>query len=140
MSEGRIEQSDRLRDEQPPDDSMVIVRGGPDTARKLTTHAARTARAWSLSGQPIEGISVFCALDATGDASLDAVLANMHSYRVVYLCPAGDLRAAGFEFLATAKRPHYTLRAQGGATLDVERLLDSLGVPQDNPFHQRRDA
>ena len=79
MSEGRIEQSNRPRDEQPPDDSMVIGRGGPDTTKKLTTHAARTARAWSLSGQPVEGITVFCALDATGDASLDAVLATMHS-------------------------------------------------------------
>jgi len=42
---------------------------------------------------------------------------------------AGELRSAGFEFLATAKRPHYTLRAQGGDTLDVERLLSNLGVP-----------
>jgi hypothetical protein len=119
---------------------MVVVPGGPDTTRKLSTHAARTARAWSLDGQPIEGISVFCALDATGDASLNAVLANMHSYRVVYLCPAGDLRSAGFEFLATAKRPHYTLRSQGGGSLDVEWLLNSLGAPQENPFHQRRKA
>jgi len=61
----------------------------------------------------------------------------MHSYRVVYLCPARELRAAGFEFLATAKRPHYTLRTQGGGTLDVVRLLESLGLPQENPFHQR---
>jgi len=37
MSEGRIEESERLRDEQPPDDSMVVIRGGPDTTRKLTT-------------------------------------------------------------------------------------------------------
>lgn len=136
MGQGRIEQASRLRDEQPPDDSTVVIRGGPDTTDKLTKHAARTARAWCLDGEPLEGISVFCAIDPTGDHSLDAVLANMSSYRVIYLCPAGELRSAGFELLATATRPHYTLHAQGGGSLDVERLLTKLGAPQHNPFHQ----
>jgi len=138
MGQGRIEQIGRLRDEQPPDDSVVVIRGGPDTTDKLAKHAARTARAWSLDGKPLQGISVFCAIDATGDHSLDAVLNNMSSYRVVYLCPAGELRSAGIELLATATRPHYTLRSRGGGTLDVARLLAKFGVPQHNPFHHRR--
>jgi hypothetical protein len=32
-----------LRDERPPDDTTIVVRGGPDTLAKLTIHARRDA-------------------------------------------------------------------------------------------------
>jgi hypothetical protein len=56
---GRIEQRPRLRTEPPMSGAAVLVRGGPDTPDKLARHARRTARAWSLDGQPPLGISVF---------------------------------------------------------------------------------
>ena len=138
MTEGQIEQRSRLRDEEPPDESVVVVRGGPDTIDKIAKNAVRTARAWTLDGEPLEGISVFCALDPTGDGSLDGVLSTMRSYRLVHLRRAGDLRTNGYELLPTATRPHYTLLPAGGATLIPERLLAALGEAQPNPFHQRR--
>ena len=40
----------------------MVVRGGRDSPDKLRGHAQRTARAWSLDGQPLLGISVFAVL------------------------------------------------------------------------------
>jgi hypothetical protein len=48
-----------LRAEEPPAGTTVVVRGGRDTPDKLRSHVQRTARAWSLDGQPLLGISVF---------------------------------------------------------------------------------
>jgi hypothetical protein len=53
---GRIEQRLRLRAEPLLSEAAVLVRGGPDTQDKLARHARRTARAWSLDGQPLLGI------------------------------------------------------------------------------------
>ena len=58
----RIEQRPRLRAEHLPAETTLVVRGGRDTADKLRSHAQRTARAWSLDGQPLLGISVFAVL------------------------------------------------------------------------------
>jgi hypothetical protein len=75
-----------LRDERPPDDAAVVVRGGPDTLAKLATHARRTHDAYILDGEPLWGISVYCALDDVGPASLDGLLRRFASYRAVHLC------------------------------------------------------
>ena len=137
MSGGRIEQSERLRDEKPPDDTVIVIRGGPDTLAKLKKHATRTARAWTMNDEPLEGVSVFCALDDVGKASLDGIMATMASYRIVYLPTVAALRAAGFELLPTATRPHFTLRNNHSGSLEVEQLFEALGEPQANPFHNQ---
>ncbi len=72
MAGGRIEQRLRLRAEPPLPEAAVLVRGGPDTPDKLARHARRTARAWSLDGQPLLGISVFAVLDIPLDELLSA--------------------------------------------------------------------
>jgi hypothetical protein len=46
-----------------PQGATIVVRGGSDTVQKLRSHAERTARAWSLDGRPLFGISVFAVLD-----------------------------------------------------------------------------
>ena len=133
---GRIEQRAQLRHESAPDDAVVVVRGGPDAVAKLRRHAERTARAWTLDGDALEGISVFAALDEAGSASLDGLLAAMRSYRVVHLCRVGALREAGFVLLATATRPHFTVWS-GAGSLEVEALFGVLGDAVPNPFFQR---
>ncbi len=133
----RFEQRPLLRDEQPPDDTAVVIRGGPHTAPKIARHAARTARAWMLDGNPLEGISVSCALDGTGASSFDGVLSTTRSYRLVHLVEVGRLRETGYELLPTAARPHFTLRPVAGGTLDPQQLLTILGDPQPNPFYPR---
>ena len=135
---GRVEQSGRLRNESPPHDAVVLVRGGPHTLDKLAHHAAKTAKLWTYEGAPVEGISVFLALGDSGEHSLDSVLASMSTYRVVHLVTVGQLRARGFDLLATGRRPHFTLRSAGGGTLQIAELLAVLGAPLLNPHFELR--
>jgi hypothetical protein len=50
---GREELRPLLRDERPPDDAVVVVRGGPTTIEKLVRHARRTHDAFTLDGEPL---------------------------------------------------------------------------------------
>jgi hypothetical protein len=47
---GREELRPYLRDERPPDNSIIVVRGGPSTLAKLAMHARRTQDAYGLDG------------------------------------------------------------------------------------------
>ena len=119
-----------------PDDSIVVVRGGPTSIEKLREHAVRTNGAYVLDGQPLFGVSVFCALDDIGPSSLDGLLQRFAPYRVVHLPLAGQLREAGFELLPSFRRPHFT--AKLGTLDELPRLLDALGRAEPNPYHGRR--
>ena len=123
-----------VRDEVLPRDATVIIRGGPDTAEKLATHAERVRRAFVLDGEPVLGISVFAVLDDIGPASIDGILAGkLATYRVVYLPWLQDLVDGGFAVLPTFGRPHLTVVLSG---LDrVEPLLQALGPARDNPHY-----
>jgi len=123
-----IEQRPLLRREAIPDDAVFVVRGGRDTPAKLRQHAERTARAWSLDGSPLYGISAFAVLDGT----LNELLSSRFStFRTVHLTSAGAVRAE-FELLPTGRRPHFTIRL---AATDIGRLLAVLGEPRENEWH-----
>jgi hypothetical protein len=91
MPERRIEQRELLRAEQPPPETTIVVRGGRDTVDKLRRRALRTARAWSLDGLPLLGISVFAVLGI----ALDELLARRFAtFRTVCL-PTASWASAG---------------------------------------------
>lgn len=123
-----------LRDERPPDDATIVVRGGPDTLAKLAAHAHD---AYVLDGEPLWGISVYCALDDVGPGSLDGLLRRFASYRAVHLPRTGQLRRAGFPLLPSFGRPHYTIRLDGDDPAGLTRLLDALGPAEANKYHRR---
>jgi hypothetical protein len=125
-----------LRNEAAPDDGLLAVRGGPSSVEKLLTHAHRTHDAFVLDGKPLWGVSVYCALDDIGPASLDALLRRFASYRIVHLHRVGQLRDAGFDLLPTFRRPHFTVRLDGSD--EAPRLLGALGNAEPNPYHGRR--
>ena len=91
-----------------------------------------TAR--SEPGQPLWGVSVFCALDDIGSSSLSALLQRFASYRAVHLARAGQLRHAGFELLTTFGRPHFTVRATSDHPDELGRLLEALGDARAQPL------
>ena len=128
----RIEQRPRLRREKPPSDAIVVVQGGRDTVDKLRCHAQRTAAAWQLDGEPLYGVSVYCALDDVGPASLRNILADMHSYPIVHFSTIGAVLDGGFELIATAARPHFTVRVSGIGDDELHRLLALFGQPREN--------
>jgi hypothetical protein len=116
-----------LRLEPRPEDTTVVVRGGRATAVRLATHAQRTRDAFVPDGQPVWGVSVFCALDDIGPASLEGVLRRFWSYRTVHLSTAGKLREAGFEPLPSFARPHFTLRLITANEAELNGLVAALG-------------
>jgi hypothetical protein len=131
---GRIEQRLRLRAEPPLSEAAVLVRGGPDTQDKLARHARRTARAWSLDGQPLLGISVFAVLDIPLNELLSARFAT---YRMIHMPTAARLRDRGFELLPTGLRPHYTVRLRRADSIELDELLAALGPPAANVQYAR---
>jgi hypothetical protein len=128
----RIEQRLRLRDEQPPAATTLVIRGGRDTPDKLRSHVERTARAWSLDGQPLLGISVFAVI---GEPLDDLLRRRFITFRTIYLPTAGTLAEAGFELLPTAQRPHFTVRLRRADEQELELLIEALGAPQPNPAY-----
>ena len=107
----------------PLPETTIVVRGGKDTAR-----------AWSLDGQPLLGISVFAVL---GIALDDLLARRFASFRTIYLPTAGRLSEHGFELLATAQRPHYTVRLRRADNPELEQLLAALGAAHPNPRYGR---
>jgi hypothetical protein len=130
----RIGQRLRLRAGELLADLARVVRGGRDTAEKLRRHTQRTARAWSLDGRPLLGISVFAAIDMPLDELLRRRFAN---FPTIYLPTAGRLREYGFELLPTGQRPHFTVRLQRADDQDLERLLAALGTCRRNPQYAK---
>lgn len=119
-------------------DRVVALRGGPDSVAKLERHARRTHRAFELDGGEVFGVSVFCALDDRGPASLDELLsARLASYRWVHVPTVQQLGEAGFSLLATFGRPHYTLLLDSVDVSVLRRLEAALGPVFENPYHRR---
>jgi hypothetical protein len=142
--DGREELRPKLRAERAPDEAIVLLRGGPDTVSLLRSHARRTERLYCLDGVPLLGISVFGALDDDGPASRDGLLAGrLVSYSLIHAAMVGTLVAAGFELLATFRRPHFTIRLHTDSAAEASRLLDAMGPTEANPYNrdvqQRRD-
>ena len=132
---GRIEQRPLLRREETLDETAVLVRGGADTRDKLRRHVQRTARAWSLDGWPLLGISVFAVIGIPLDELLWQRFAN---FRCVYLPTMGELTKSGFELLPTARRPHLTVRLYEASDDELDRLLAALGDAHPNPAYATR--
>ncbi|HEU5421253.1 MAG TPA: hypothetical protein VFV41_26445 [Streptosporangiaceae bacterium] len=133
----RIEQRALLRREQPPGRTTLVVRGGRDSIDKLRSHAQRTARAWSLDGVPLLGISVFAVLDMPLEILLRRRFA---SFRTIYLPTVSHLNERGFELLATGRRPHFTIRLLRADDRELEKLLAVLGPAGPNPQYAKTDG
>jgi hypothetical protein len=93
-------------------------------------------RLYSLDGVPLFGISVFAALDAEGPASRDGLLGGrLVTYPLVHMVGVGTLPAAGFELLATFRRPHFTIRLESDSIAEASQLLEAMGHPEENPYN-----
>jgi hypothetical protein len=115
VPDSRIEQRQLLRAEQPLPDAAMVIRGGRDTAEKLRSHAQRTARAWSLDGRPLLGISVFGVLGISLEeywnggslASAESGGRRAEMYRVDITADLNDEDQTGYvwTFLDAARDP-----------------------------------
>lgn len=92
-----------LRDEQPPDDAAVVIRGG---LHSLDVERVRETCLDSMADSGFYGLSVFAALD--GDVrALCLRIERLRSPGIIWVAECGELRRRGLQLLPTDAAPHY---------------------------------
>ena len=125
-----------VRNEVPPDDAVVVVRGGPIAVEKIVEHARRQAREYTYLGEAMFSISVSLTV---GRWDLTGLLAGPLSSRAtIVTSTAGAVRLAGFGLLPTYAAPHYDLLLSSAEYREAEALLAVFGSAEPNPFRRRR--
>lgn len=92
-----------LRAEEPPDDTVVVIRGG-----EMTGEFVRRTATDAHEELGIYAVSVFLTLDADVD-DLCAAEPFLVRYGKVRLSTVGRLRSDGFPLIPTLDRPHYDI-------------------------------
>ena len=114
-----------VRDDDAPDDAIVVVRGGEmnsDVVRRTATDAHNEYGIYTLS--------VFLALDSTVD-ELCRFRPELQRYGKVRMSTVGRLRTLGFALIPTIDRPHFdiVLPDLTDATLDRLELASTFRSP-----------
>jgi len=118
-----------VRAETPPDDSVIVVRGGLASFDSMR----RTAEVSQIL-HGFFGVSVFLAFDL----SLEELVRRTSElaperYKQLRTTTVGAVKQAGFELLATGEWPHYDIVLADLSDATVERLRDCFGPPFANP-------
>lgn len=115
-----------LRDELPPDDAVVVVRGG-----EMNSRSVRASAQDAFDSFGVFAVSVSLALDVSVE-QLCSGDGRISRYGKVRLSTVGRLRALGFALLPTLTRPHYdiVLPDLGDETLDRLELGFDSPIPR----------
>lgn len=115
-----------LREEQPPDDAVVVVRGG-----EMRSDFVRESAQDAFDGYGVFAISVALALDVSVE-ELCVTDRRIIRYGKVRLSTVGRLRGLGFALIPTLTRPHYdvVLPDLADATLDRLELAFDVAIPR----------
>lgn len=116
-----------LRAEEPPDDVVVVVRGG-----EMTGGFVRRTATDAHEELGIYAVSVFLALDADVD-ELCAAEPHLVRYGKVRLSSVGRLRSDGFPLLPTLDRPHYDIVLPDLDDPTLQRLEGCFDPAVPNP-------
>ncbi len=117
----------QLRAEQPPDDAVVVIRGGVLHPTGIERAATRSFRLLGVLGLSVEAAIGTSVLEACRHSE------RLAPYAHVQLSSFGRLRVAGFVLLATFDHPHFTLALPDLSELTVARLLGCFDGPVPNP-------
>lgn len=116
-----------LREEEPPNDTTVVIRGGAMTSDTII----RTATdAYEELG--IYAVSVFLALDQEL-SMLCSAEPFLSRYGSVRLSTVGRLREGGFALIPTLGRPHYDIVLPDLTPNTLQRLDAVFDAPVPNP-------
>jgi hypothetical protein len=121
-----------LRDEQPPDDAVVVIRGG---LHSLDASKVVEVCEDSFADFGFYGLSVFAAIDGDVEA-LCLRLDRLRSPGPIWVATCRALRASGFELAATDASPHFDVVLP---SLD-RGIVDSVRAcfeARDNPAKRR---
>lgn len=116
-----------LRDEEPLDDVVVVVRGG-EMASDFVRRSAQNA----YDEVGIYALSVFCALDDPPEVLCGAE-PFLARYRKVRMSRVGRLRSEGFPLIPTLGRPHYDIVLPDLSPQTLARLDAAFDDAIDNP-------
>jgi len=121
-----------LRDEDPPDDAVVVIRGG---LHSMDAEKVIAVCEDSFDDFGFYGLSVFAALDGDVEA-LCLALERFRSPGTIWVATCGRLRAAGFWLAATDAAPHFdvVLPSLDRSTVDAVRECFEA---RDNPAKHR---
>ena len=121
-----------LRDEDPPDDAVVVIRGG---LHSLDAEKVIAVCEDSFDDFGFYGLSVFAAIDGDVEA-LCLALERFRSPGTIWVATCGRLRAAGFSLAATDASPHFdvVLPSLDRTTVDAVRACFEAS---DNPAKHR---
>lgn len=123
-----------LRAEGPPDDQLLVVRGGPNSLNDANLERA-TADCWDQYG--FFGISVFGAPDDDLVALCERV-SQLRRRREVRVARCRDLRQAGFEVAATFTNPlHFDVVLPDATASTFTTLRSCFSEPMPNPGFER---
>ena len=116
----------RVRKEEPPDDTLVVVRGGEFSAEALRFDVTEAFRRFGEYG-----LSVFAVEDeATFD---DLARGQLRRFEILTLATAGAIRSVGLELRPTFRRPHYTIMVPE-LDADIARLVRCETVRRRNRY------
>lgn len=115
------------RDEQPPDDAVVVIRAGVLSEQSVEDAANRCLEGYGLLGISVEGAMDLSVPEACRTSP------RLRRYRQVRLSTFGRLRAAGFPVVATFDAPHYTIALSDLSEVTLGRLLRCFDEPIPNP-------
>jgi hypothetical protein len=121
-----------IRDEEPPDDAVVVIRGG---LHSLDVEKVIEVCEDSFIDFGFYGLSVFAALDGDVEA-LCLRLERLRSPGVVWVANCGTLRAAGFELVATDASPHFDV-VLPSLDRDIVNSVRACFEARDNPARKR---
>lgn len=115
-----------LRNEEPPDDNVLVVRGG-----EMNTEDVRRTAASALEEMGAHVVSTY----ATLDQGLDELCRHrsLFRYRKIRTSTFGRLRAAGFPVLPTQARPHFDVLLSDIGDAALRRLGSCFDPPVPNP-------
>jgi hypothetical protein len=121
-----------LRDEDPPDDAVVVIRGG---LHSLDTDKVIEVCLDSFADFGFYGLSVFAALD--GDVEgLCRRLERLRGPGTIWVAGCGQLRAAGFTLVATDASPHFDV-VLPSLTPDIVEAIRACFEARANPARDR---
>ncbi len=121
-----------MRDEAPPGDEVVVVRGG---LHSLAREKVREVSEDGLADSGFYGLSVFAALD--GDVrGLCGRVPRLRSPGTIWVAACGQLRHGGFALLPTDAQPHFDILLPDLEPGTIEALVTCFSR-MENPAKQR---
>lgn len=122
------------RDEEPPDDTVIVVRGGLAAADSV-----RRSSEVSHALYGFYGVSVFLAFELTVEELVRRIPElSPGRYKQLRTSTVGRIRQAGFQFLASGEWPHYDIVLADLVDETIESLRTCFGPPFANPGESAR--